>query len=93
MGTRAAPNIANVYMGRLEDKFVYQTEWFNYIIDWVRFTDDILLIWKVSKDSLTAFIEYLNDVVPLIKFTHEIFFSSVNFLDTKVIKNSMGDIN
>ena len=80
-------------MGRLEDKFVYQTEWFNYIIDWVRFTDDIFLIWKGSKDSLTAFIEYLNDVVPLIKFTHEISFSSVNFLDTKVIKNSMSDIN
>ena len=24
MGTRVAPNFANVYMGRLEDKFVYQ---------------------------------------------------------------------
>ena len=25
MGTRAAPNDANVYMGRLEDRFVYRT--------------------------------------------------------------------
>ena len=32
-------------------------------------------------------------MVPLIKFTHEISCNSVNFLDTKVIKNSMGDIN
>ena len=24
MGTRGAPNFANVYIGRLEDKFVYQ---------------------------------------------------------------------
>ena len=58
-----------------------------------RFIDDIFLIWKGSKDSLTAFIEYVNGVVPLIKFTHEISCSSVNFLETKVIKNSMGDIN
>ena len=26
MGTRVAPNFANVYMGRLEERFVYQTE-------------------------------------------------------------------
>ena len=46
MGTRAAPNFANVYMGRLEEKFVYQTDWFGSIIDWVRFMDDIFLIWN-----------------------------------------------
>ena len=32
-------------------------------------------------------------MVPLFNFTHEISRSPVNFLDTKVIKNSMGDIN
>lgn len=48
MGTRAVPNFANIYMGQLEDKFVYQTEQFDYIIDWVRFTDDIFLIWGGS---------------------------------------------
>lgn len=32
MGTRVAPNFAKVYMGRLEDKFVYQTEWANWLI-------------------------------------------------------------
>jgi len=93
MGTRAAPSFANVYMGQLGDKFVYQKERLKYIIDWVRFIDDIFLIWKGSKDSLTAFIGYLNVVVPLITFTHEISCSSVNFLDTKVIKISMSDIN
>ena len=44
MGTRAAPNFANVYMGRFEGAFVYRTEWSHYIIDWVRFIDDIFLI-------------------------------------------------
>ena len=84
MGTRAAPNFANVYMGRLEERFVYQTDWFNDVIDWVRFIDDIFLIWKGNKDSLNiAFIEYVNGVGPWIKFTYEISCISVNFLDTK----------
>ena len=46
MGTRAAPNSANVYMGRLEDTFVYQRDCSNYIIDWICFIDDIFLIWN-----------------------------------------------
>ena len=46
MGTRVAPNFANVYMGRLEDKFVYQTQWANWLLMWVRFIDYIFLIWK-----------------------------------------------
>ena len=89
MGTRAAPNYANVYMGRLEDRFVYRTQWYNHIIDWIRFIDDIFLIWKEDSDSLNAFIEHLNSVVPSIKFTHEISFTSVNFLDTKVMKDRL----
>ena len=93
MGTRAAPNFANVYMGRFEDKFVYRTEWSHYIIDWVRFIDDIFLIWKGDESSLTTFIKYLNGVVPSITFTHEISYKSVNFLDTKVIKDVQGNIS
>ena len=93
MGTRAAPNFANVYMGRLEEQFVYRTVWFDYIIDWVRFIDDIFLIWNGHNDSLAEFIEYLNGVVPSIKFTHEVSHYSVNFLDTKVIKDTRGNIS
>ena len=93
MGTRVAPNFANVYMGRFEDKFVYQTEWANWLIMCVRFIDDILLIWKGDKDSLIDFLDYLNNVVPSIKFTHEISTDSVNFLDTTVLKDEQGYIN
>ena len=93
MGTRAAPNFANVYMVRFEDTFVYRTEWSHYIIDWVRFIDDIFLIWKGDESSLTTFIKYLNGVEPAIRFTHEISYKSVNFLDTKVIKDVQGNIS
>ena len=93
MGTRVASNFANVYMGRLEDKFVYQTQLANWLIMWVRFIDDIFLFWKGDKDSLIDFLDYLNDVVPSIKFTHEISTDSVNFLDTTVLKDGQGYSN
>ena len=92
MGTRVAPNFANVYMGKLEERFVYQTEWEDHIILWVRFIDDIFLIWKSDQDSLINFINYLNSVASSIKFTYEISAHSVNFLDTTVLKDNQGNI-
>ena len=93
MGTRVAPNFAHVYMGRFEENFVYKTEWSNYVIIWVRFIDDIFLIWKGDIDSLKEFIDHLNNARPSIKFTHEISTNSVNFLDTTVLKDRQGDIS
>ena len=69
MGTRVAPNFANVYMGRLEDKFVYQTQWANWLRIRVCFIDDT--------HSLIDFLDYLNNVVPSIKFTHQISIQSL----------------
>ena len=37
MGTTAAPNDAKVYMGRLEDRFLYRTQWCNHITHWIGF--------------------------------------------------------
>ena len=90
MGTRVAPNFANVYMGRFQD---FKTEWSNCVILWVRFTDDIFLIWKGDIDSLTIFIDHLNNAATSIKFTHEISANSVNFLDTTVLKDRQGNIS
>jgi len=69
MGTRVAPNFANVYMGRYEENFVYKTEWSNYVILWVRFIDDIFLICKGDIHPLTKFTYHLNNAAPSIKFT------------------------
>ena len=60
---------------------------------WVRFIDDIFLFWKGDKDSLIDFLDYLNNVVPSIKITHEISTASVYFLDTTVLKDEQGYIN
>lgn len=47
---------------------------------------------KVIK-TLINFINYLNNVVLSIKFTHEISAHSVNFLDTTVLKDNQGNIS
>ncbi|CAH3171643.1 unnamed protein product, partial [Porites lobata] len=57
------------------------------------YIDDIFLIWKGDIDSLTEFIDHLNNAAPSIKFTHEIFTNSVNFLDTTVLKDRQGNIS
>ena len=46
-----------------------------------------------DESSLTTFVKYLNGVEPSIRFTHEISYKSVNFLDTKVIKDVQGNIS
>ena len=58
----------------------------------MRFIDDIFMIWNGVYDTLTTFIRYLNGMVPSINFTHEISYHSVNFLDTKVLKDARGNI-
>ena len=35
MGIRAAPSFANVCMGKIEPKYVQDTEWKTFLIDWV----------------------------------------------------------
>ena len=92
MGTRAAPNFANVYMGRFEDQFVYQAHWYEYVLDWIQFIDDIFMIWKGDSNSLEEFINHLNNAAPSINFTHEISKSQVNFLHTTITKNENGDV-
>ena len=94
MGTRAALNDANVCMGQLEDRFFYRTPWYNHIIHWISFINDMFLIWKGrDSDSLNTFIEYLNSVVLSIKFTREMSSTTMNFLDDqiKVMEDSNGN--
>ena len=80
MGTRVAPTYANIFMSDFEDRHVYTYD--KQPTLWVRFIDDIFLIWPHGEPELVKFIEHLNSVHRTIKFTSEISKQSVNFLDT-----------
>jgi hypothetical protein len=82
MGTRFAPSLANHFMGHFESKLIS-----NFHLQpkvWLRFIDDIFLIWTHGEKSLLEFIKYANSTHKTIKLTSEHSTESIVFLDTRV---------
>ena len=48
MGTKMAPAYANLFMGKLEQKFIYIGK--QHIQIWKRFIDNIFIIWTGSRE-------------------------------------------
>ena len=65
-----APNYANLFMDRFETKAL--EKWHLKPLLWLRFINDIFMIWTHGRDELNKFINYLNSIHPKIKFTSEI---------------------
>ena len=78
MGTKAAPGLANCFMGNSEEEFVYKYRLQPLV--YLRFLDDCFLIWQHSQDELESFVSCLHSI----KFTMEASEIGVNFLDTTV---------
>ena len=69
IGTKMAPSYSPLFMGKFEE---------DKPLIWLRFLDDIFLIWEYSEEELLDFIKYLNAAHPSIKFTYQC--STVVFL-------------
>ena len=82
MGTRVAPSYANLFMARLEEKLIANCEYTLPL--YLRYIDDIFLIFPYSEQDLTKFMTYMNNAHPTIKFTEEHSRSEIVFLDTVV---------
>ena len=85
MGTPVAPTYSNIFMGWLEqqilDTFTHKP------IIYLRYLDDIFIIWTHGKELLDQFITHANQFHPTIKFTANISDTSLPFLDTLVSLN------
>ena len=82
MGTRMAPSGACLFMGRLEDKLLSSAS--HKPIIWLRYIDDVFLIWIHGEEELDKFILHSNSIHPSIKFTSERSVTSIPFLDVMV---------
>jgi len=82
MGTRMAPQYANIFMADLEERFLHSFPMKPLL--YLRFIDDIFLLWPHGEKSLLQFHSRLNMADPHIKQTLDYSSSSVNFLDTTV---------
>jgi hypothetical protein len=83
MGTPIAPSYANTYMGSHETKLLdgYPLK----PMCWLRYLDDIFCVFTQGQEEFDKFVTYLNDASDDIKFTVEVSYEKVNFLDTTVI--------
>lgn len=84
MGTRVAPTFANIFMAEFERKHVHPQPLQPDL--WLRFIDDIFMIWSHGQRALDTFTRNLNQIHPTIKFTVESSASTVHFLDVWIIR-------
>ncbi len=85
MGATMAPDYANLYLGFLEDRYVFNNNpFFDNIILFKRCIDDCFVIYKGSESDFEAFVLYINCLRPSIKFTYQVGITDVNFLDTSI---------
>jgi hypothetical protein len=89
MGSKCAPNYANLFMSALETQLLDETPTAKPLI-WWRFIDDIFMIWTHSAAELEAFLRFINSHHPTIKFTSEQSQESINFLDVTIYKSNAG---
>lgn len=86
MGTRVAPTFANIFMAEFERLHVYPYPRQPSL--WLRFIDDIFMIWDHGQECLTEFINHLNQAHPTISFTVDISPLEVHFLHVWVINRN-----
>ena len=83
VGTRMAPSYANLFMGKLENKFLEQAPDSKTPFSYRQFIDDVLGIWLYGEDSLLKFSEHAKNCHPDIRFTYA-FGKSVPYLDASI---------
>ncbi len=88
MGTRCAPNFANIYMAVLEESFFEHSERNGKPLPtfYKRYIDDVLLIWEHSLSEFEQFETDLDNYHEAIKFTSETDDNKINFLDITIHK-------
>ncbi|XP_068671375.1 uncharacterized protein [Montipora capricornis] len=84
-----APAYANLFMDRLERRLILEARVKPYM--WLRYIDDIFMVWTGSEEELREFLTYINEAHATIKFTWTWSRDQVNYLDVQ-IRNSNGMI-
>ena len=86
MGTKCAPTYASLFMGRFEERYIIPMIR-DRVTLYLRYIDDLLMVWKDSEEELIKFLEELNKKHPTIKFEYEYSREKINFLDTTIFNS------
>ena len=89
MGSPLSPIVANIYMEEFETAALQTSTLCPKL--WVRYVDDIFVVWQHSRTDLQEFLYHLNHRHPSIKFTMEIEQDlSIPFLDVRITRTAEG---
>ena len=83
MGTICAPAYANILMAEFEQKYVYLLIKDKPIL-FLRYIDDIFMVWTKSEKQLKDFMSELNQKHPSIKFDYQFDCKQIEFFYTLV---------
>ena len=84
MGTICAPAYANIFMAEFEQKYIYPLRKDKLIL-FLRYTDDIFMIWTKSEKQLKDFMSELNQKHPYkhpSKFDYKFDCKQIELVDT-----------
>jgi len=85
MGADYAPHYADIYMAKFEKEALEKCPLKPHT--YLRFLDDIFIIWPHSIEAFHEFLSILNNHEPPIKFKYTINTDTVDYLDTTIFKN------
>ena len=91
MGTICAPSYANIFMANFEAKHIYPYIKETSLI-YLRYIDDIFMIWKGTEAELMTFIKDLNEKHKTIKFDFQVSPRKIAFLDAMLYKDENNNI-
>ena len=91
MDTKMAPSYASLFMGKLEMDFLGSCD--KKPLFWLRFLDDIFMIWHHSEQELHDFISKINNFHNTIKFTYNYSMQDATFLDVNIKRNENGELD
>ena len=86
MGKRFSPNFASIYVAEWEEAAISKSN--KSPLLYLRYLDDILIIWPHSKEEFWNFFEILNQQDDNIKLKATISDKSVDFLDVTIYKGT-----
>ncbi|XP_069499168.1 uncharacterized protein [Ambystoma mexicanum] len=90
MGAAMAPNLANLYVEYFEKAVIYPATnpFSNHLRKWLRYIDDILIIWDGSREEADCFVTWLNQQNRFLKFTGSICDCETHFLDITIFHHN-----
>lgn len=91
MGACFAPNYANISLAYWEEQNMTKAQ--QQPEKYLRYLDDIFVIWNHDKEQLLDFFNVLNEANPHIKLKHNIQLMELEFLDVLVFKKPITDPN